>query len=448
MKFTDRLKHSWNAFFNKDPTVVSQPYIENTIRYGDTSKPDRIRLKTGGERTIINSIYNRIGVDVASTSFLHVKVDENERLVEVVKDGLNDCLTVSANKDQTARSFIEDVAVSLCDEGCIAIVPTETTVDPINYGSYDINSMRCGKIIEWYPNDVKILLYDDRVGKRKKIKLPKSIVAIVENPFSMVMNEPNSILKRLIRKLRLLDMVDDQLSSEKLNMIIQLPYSTRNQLKEEQATKRVKSLERQLVDSKYGIGYIDATEKITQLNRPLENNLLKQIEYLWGLLYTQLGINEEVLKGTANETVMLNYYNRTIEPIVSAIADSMKVKFLTKTARTQGHSIKFFRDPFRLVPITEIAKFADVFARNEILSSNELRTIIGFKPSDNPKADELQNSNMPQPNETDGQYTENDTEVPDDDDYEAIFDTMNEQQQSMVLKLLGDNGSEQEINNE
>lgn len=443
MKFTERLKHSWNAFFNKDPTTEEKTQIfQNELRYGNSVKPDRIRLRSGGERTIINSIYNRIGVDVAATSFNHVRVDDNGQMKEILKTGLNECLTIKANKDQTGRAFLQDVAVSLCDEGSVGIVPVETSEDPINYGSYEILSMRVGKIIEWFPDYVKMVLYNDRTGKKQKIKLPKNMVAIVENPFSMIMNEPNSILKRLVRKLRLLDLVDEQLSSEKLNMIIQLPYSTRNELKEKQAEKRIKSIETQLVDSKYGIAYVDASEKITQLNRPLENNLLKQIEYLWGLLYAQLGINEEVLKGTANEQVMLNYYNRTIEPIVSAISDSMIMTFLTKTARTQGQSIVFHRDPFRLVPVTEIAKFADVFARNEILTSNELRSIIGFKPSDNPKADELVNSNMPQP--ADG--VQGTQEAPLNDD-EAIFNSMTPQQQEMVLRLLGGD-SESEENSE
>ena len=443
MKFTERLKHSWNAFFNKDPTTEEKTQIfQNELRYGNSVKPDRIRLRSGGERTIINSIYNRIGVDVAATSFNHVRVDDNGQMKEILKTGLNECLTIKANKDQTGRAFLQDVAVSLCDEGCVGIVPVETSEDPINYGSYEILSMRVGKIIEWFPDYVKMVLYNDRTGKKQKIKLPKSMVAIVENPFSMIMNEPNSILKRLVRKLRLLDLVDEQLSSEKLNMIIQLPYSTRNELKEKQAEKRIKSIETQLVDSKYGIAYVDASEKITQLNRPLENNLLKQIEYLWSLLYAQLGINEEVLKGTANEQVMLNYYNRTIEPIVSAISDSMIMTFLTKTARTQGQSIVFHRDPFRLVPVTEIAKFADVFARNEILTSNELRSIIGFKPSDNPKADELVNSNMPQP-----AYGEQGTQEAPLNDDEAIFNSMTPQQQEMVLRLLGGD-SESEENSE
>lgn len=400
MGLIDRLQHGWNAFMNKDPTVE---YRNVGVSY--SQRPDRIRLTRGNERSIVTSIFNRIGLDVAGLNITHCKVDENGRFLSDMKSTLNECLTLEANLDQTGRAFIQDVVMSMLDEGVVAIVPVDTDINPKETGSYDILSMRTGKIIEWYPQHVKVRLYDERTGKHEDVLLHKRNVGIVENPLYAVINENNSTLQRLMRKLSLLDIVDEQSSAGKLDLIIQLPYTIKSETRKAQADARKKDIETQLKDSKYGIAYVDATEKITQLNRPLENNLMKQIEYLTNMLFSQLGITQSILDGTADEQTLLNYHTRTIEPIVAAIVDEMKRKFLTKTARTQKQTITFFRDPFKLVPINNIADIADKFTRNEILTSNEIRQIIGFRPSTDPKADELRNSNLNHPE--DGQEVAN-----------------------------------------
>ena len=392
MGLRDRLQHAWNAFFNRDPT---SNYRTNEISY--SYRPDRPRLSRGNERSIVTAIYNRIALDVASIDIKHCKLDENGRYVKDMKSGLNECLTVEANMDQTARAFIQDVVISMLDEGVVAVVPVDTTLNPKTTGSYDITSMRTGKILEWSATSVKIKVYNDRTGQKEDIILPKSMVGIIENPLYSVINEPNSTMQRLIRKLNLLDSIDEQSGAGKLDLIIQLPYIIKTDARRQQAEQRRKEIEMQLAGSKYGIAYTDGTERVTQLNRPVENNLMKQIEYLTSMLYSQLGFHQTILDGTADEKTMLNYTNRTIEPIASAIVDELKRKFLTKTARTQGQSIEFFRNPFRLVPINNIADIADKFTRNEILTSNEIRQIIGMKPSDDPKADQLVNSNIAQP---------------------------------------------------
>ena len=394
MGLIDRLQHSWNAFMNKDPTRYYQD-----VGPGYTYRPDRPRLTRGNERSIITSIFNRVALDVATLNITHCKVDENGRFVSTMDSPLNRCLSLEANLDQTGRAFIQDVVMSMLDEGSVAIVPVETDIDPAKSGSYDILSMRTGKILEWYPKHVMVRVYNENTGKKEDIRLPKSSVAIVENPLFAVVNEPNSTMQRLMRKLALLDIVDEQSSAGKLDLIIQLPYTIKSETRRNQAEARRKDIEMQLKDTKYGIAYTDATEKITQLNRPLENNLMKQIEYLTSMLYSQLGITQTILDGTADEQTLLNYHSRTIEPIVSAIVDEMKRKFLTKTARTQKQTITFFRDPFKLVPVSTIASIADTFTRNEILTSNEVRQIIGLKPSSDPKADELRNSNLNHPDE-------------------------------------------------
>jgi hypothetical protein len=391
--FQDRLQHAWNAFTNnRDPTYD----YRNTTGMSYTYRPDRIRFTRGNERTIVTSIYNKIALDVASINIRHVRLDENDRFIEHISSGLDNCLSLEANLDQTGRSFIQDVVMSMMDEGVVAIVPVDTTLDPRVTGSYDILSMRTGKIVDWYPKHVRVKLYNDRTGDKETVLLPKSAVAIIENPLFAVINEPNSTMQRLIRKLSLLDAIDEQSGSGKLDLIIQLPYAVRSDMQRKRADDRRNDIERQLTGSKYGIAYADSTERITQLNRPVENNLMKQIEYLTSTLYGQLGFHQSILDGTADEKTMLNYNNRTIEPIVSAIVDEMKRKFLTKTARAQHQSIKFFRDPFRLVPVNDLAEIADKFTRNEILTSNEIRQVIGMKPSDDPKADQLINSNISQ----------------------------------------------------
>lgn len=395
-----RFKHAWNTFFNRDPT---DDFKDVTISY--SYRPDRLRLTKGNERSIATSIFNRIALDVSSINIQHCKLDKNGRYISPINSKLNNCLTLEANKDQTSRAFIQDVVMSMFDEGCVAIVPIETTANPSITDSYDIYSMRTGKILEWYPDQVKVRVYNDRTGKKEDIKLPKSTVAIIENPLYAVMNEPNSIMQRLIRKLNLLDAIDEQSGSGKLDLIIQLPYTIRSEARRNEAEKRRKDIEMQLANSKYGIAYADATEHITQLNRSVENNLMKQIEYLTEMAYSQLGITQTILDGTADEKTMLNYNNRTVEPIISAIVDGMKRTFLSKTARSQLQSILFFNDPFKLVPISQIAEVADKFTRNEILTSNEIRQIIGMKPSDDPKADQLINSNISQPNEVVEKYT-------------------------------------------
>ena len=402
-----RLKHSWNAFMNRDPTRT-----EYNIGPSYSYRPDRPRLTRGNERSIITAIFNRIALDVSSINIKHCILDDNGRFQSVKDSGLNNCLNLEANLDQTGRAFIQDVVMSMLDEGCVAIVPVDTTFNPSETSGFDILSMRTGKILEWYPEHVKVQVYNERTGKKEDIVLPKRSVGIVENPLYAVINEPNSTMQRLARKLSLLDMVDDKNSSGKLDMIIQLPYVVKTPAKREQAETRRKDIEMQLAGSKYGIAYIDGTEKITQLNRPVENNLMTQVEYLTNMVYSQLSFTQNILEGTADEQTMLNYNNRCIEPIISAIVDEMKRKFLSKTARTQSQTIMFFRDPFRLVPINNIAEIADKFTRNEILTSNEIRQIIGMKPSDDPKADQLVNSNISQPN--DRQETEqSDTNVTD-----------------------------------
>lgn len=390
-----RLKHAWNAFVNnRDPTASFRD-----IGGGYSYRPDRPRLTRGNERSIVTSVYNRIALDVAAINVQHCKLDENGRLLEEMDSKLNQCLTLEANLDQTSRAFIQDAVMSMLDEGCVAIVPVETTLDPKVTQSYDILSMRTAKILEWFPQHVRVRLYNERTGQKEDIVLPKSMVAIVENPLFAVINEPNSTMQRLIRKLSLLDVTDEQTASGKLDLIIQLPYIIKTDARRQQAEQRRKDIEMQLAGSKYGIAYTDGTEKITQLNRSLENNLMKQVEYLTNLLFSQLGITQSILDGTADEKTMLNYYTRTIEPIISAIVDEMKRKFLSKTARSQKQSIMFFRDPFKLVPVNDIAEIADKFTRNEIMSSNEFRQIVGLRPSSDPKADKLINSNLNHPEE-------------------------------------------------
>ncbi len=387
-----RFKNAWNAFLNRDPTSGFQD-----IGSGYSYRPDRFRLTRGNERSIVTSVYNRIALDVAAIDIQHVKLDNEGRFCSVVDSGLNNCLSIEANIDQTGRAFIQDAVMSMMDEGCIAIVPVDTDDDPDDTTGYKILSMRVGRIKDWYPKHIRVELYNENTGRKQDIIVPKDTVAIVENPLYAVINEPNSTMQRLIRKLNLLDAVDEQSSSGKLDLIIQLPYVIKSDARRKQAEQRRKDIEKQLAGSKYGIAYTDGTEKITQLNRSLENNLMKQIEYLTSMLYSQLGITQSILDGTADDKTMLNYYNRTIEPIISAIVDEMKRKFLSKTARSQNKSIKFFRDPFKLVPVADLAEIADKFTRNEIATSNEMRQVIGWKPSDDPKADELRNSNLSHP---------------------------------------------------
>lgn len=385
-----RLAHAWNAFTSRDPTqyIITGP--------GYSSRPDRPRLSRGNEKSIATSIFNRIALDVSSVNIKHCRLDKNGRYVEDVDSGLNNCLNLEANKDQTGRAFIQDAVLSMLDEGCVALVPVETSIDPKSSNSYQIDSMRTGKITEWYPDMVRVRLYNDRTGEKEEILLPKNQVGIIENPLYAVVNEYNSTMQRLIRKLSLLDVTDEQTASGKLDLIIQLPYVIKTETRREQAERRRKDIIDQLAGSQYGIAYTDGTEKITQLNRSLENNLLKQVEYLTNMVYSQLGITQSVLDGTADEKTMLNYMNRTVEPIISAIVDELKRKFLTKTARSQLQSIVYFRDPFRLVPVNDIAEIADKFTRNEIMTSNEIRQIVGMQPSKDPKADKLVNSNISQ----------------------------------------------------
>lgn len=392
-----RLKHAWNAFRNREPTRY---YRDMGASY--SYRPDRIRLTRGNERSIITSVYNRIALDAAAINVRHVRLDENGRFLSAIDSGLNECLSTEANIDQTGRAFLQDVVMSMMDEGCVAIVPVDTTFNPEMTGSYDIHSMRTGKVLEWYPRHVKVRLYNEETGLKEDILFPKSMAAIIENPLYAVINEPNSTMQRLIRKLNLLDVIDEQSGSGKLDLIIQLPYVIKTQARRQQAEERRRNIEEQLSGSKYGIAYTDGTERITQLNRAVDNNLMSQIEYLTSMLYSQLGITQSILDGTADEKTMLNYYNRTIEPILSAIVDEMKRKFLTKTARSQLQSIAFFRDPFKLVPVAELAEISDKMTRNEIMSSNEVRQIIGMKPSSDPSADELRNKNLSEPKEGKG----------------------------------------------
>jgi len=391
--FLERLQHGWNAFLSREPTEEYKSVYEG---YGFSYRPDRPRLTRGHERSIVTAVYNRIAIDVAQVSIRHVRLDENERIKETVTSGLNYCLTTEANIDQTGRSFIQDIVMSMLDEGCIAVVPVDTNINPRNTDSYDIRTMRVGKIVEWKPQHVKVNLYNDRTGRHEDVTLPKKMVAIIENPLYAVMNEPNSTLQRLIRKLNLLDSIDEQSGSGKLDLLIQLPYAVKTEARRKQADERRKAIIDQFASSKYGVAYIDSTEHVTQLNRSLENNLLNQVEYLTSMLYNQLGMTKEIFDGTADEAKMLNYNNRTIEPIVTEITDEFSRKFLTKTARTQSQAVSFFREPFKLVPVNQLADIADKFTRNEILSSNEVRAIIGYKPSDQPGADELRNKNLNQ----------------------------------------------------
>ena len=406
--FGDRIRHAWNAFINnRDPT---NRYQDTGMSY--SYRPDRPRLTKGNERSIVTSVYNRIALDAAAIAIKHVRLDENDRYISTIESGLNNCLSLEANIDQPGRAFIQDVVMSMMDEGCVAIVPVDTTDDPTMTNSYDIQSMRTGKILEWKPKHVKVRVYNDRTGQKEDILLPKSAVAIVENPLYAVMNEHNSTMQRLIRKLNLLDSIDEQSGSGKLDLIIQLPYIIKTEARRQQADQRRKDIEMQLAGSKYGIAYTDGTERITQLNRPVENNLMKQIEYLTSMLYSQLGITQSILDGTADDKTMLNYFNRTIEPIISAIVDEMKRKFLTKTARSQKQSITFFRDPFKLVPVNEFATMADSLTRNEIMTSNEIRQKIGMAPSTDPHADELRNKNLSAPAGQSPDMTEPSTEQP------------------------------------
>lgn len=397
MALIDRLRRSWNAFRNKDPTFTS--YYNYGPSYG--YRPDRVRFSRGTERSIVTSVYNRIAMDAAAISIQHVRLDDNDRFTEVIHSELNECLTVEANIDQTGRAFIQDLVMSMLDEGCVAAAPIDTDDEVDDNGNFKIYSMRTGKIKDWFPKYVKIEAYNENTGRREEVVFPKSAVAIIENPMYAVMNEPNSTMQRLIRKLNLLDAVDEQASSGKLDLIIQLPYIIKTDARRRQAEERRKDIEKQLSDGKYGIAYTDGTERITQLNRPVENNLMKQIEYLTSMLYSQLGITQAILDGSADDKTMLNYYNRTIEPILSAITDEMKRKFLTKTARSRKQTIAFFRDPFKLVPVGEIAEIADKMTRNEIMTSNEIRQVIGMKPSNDPKADELRNKNLSASNDQD-----------------------------------------------
>lgn len=386
-----RIKNAWNVFKGGDVPDVNYAEIGSTYY-----RPDRPRLSRGNERTIVTAIINRIAMDVSSININHIRMDENNRFLETIDSGLNNCLNLEANIDQTGRAFIQDIVISMLDEGVVAIVPTDTNIDPHDTSSYDILEMRTGKILQWYPMHIQANVYNERTGQRQQIVLSKSTTGIVENPLYAVMNEPNSTMQRLIRKLTLMDVIDEQNSSGKLDLIIQLPYVIKTEQRRQQAELRRSEVERQLAGSKYGIAYTDGTEKITQLNRAVENNLMSQVEYLTRMLYSQLGITEEIMNGSADEEVMLNYYNRTIEPIVSAIVDEMKRKFLSKTARTQKQSIQFFRDPFKLVPISKISEIADKFTRNEIMSPNEIRQIVGYKPSQDPEADKLRNRNLNQ----------------------------------------------------
>ncbi len=430
LNFSSRLKHAWDVFRNREPT-----YDYSDTGPATSYRPDRIRLSGGNERSIITAIYNRIALDVAAINVRHCRTDENGRFKESINSGLDSCLNLEANMDQTGRAFMQDVVMSMLDEGCVAIVPVDTTLDPTVTTSYDILSMRTGKILDWYPKHVRVRVYNEETGKTEDIKLPKSMVGIVENPLYAVINEPNSTMQRLMRKLVLLDAVDESTSTGKLDMIIQLPYVIKSEARKAQADKRRKDIEEQL-RGPYGIAYVDGTEKIIQLNRPLENNLMKQIEYLTTLLYSQLGVTQEILNGTADEKAMLNYNSRTIEPIISAIVDEMKRKFLTKTARSQLQTIKYFNDPFRLVPVNDIAEIADKFTRNEILTSNEIRQIIGMKPSDDPKADKLVNSNLNQPESTEEDNKESEGKITDNSDENTT--DLGEEVNDRIVRSIGD----------
>lgn len=435
-----RLKNAWNAFLNRSPTKVYED-----VGAGYYYRPDRPRFTRGNERSLVTAVYNRIALDCASVNVKHVRLDENDRYLEDIDSGLNECLTVEANIDQTSRAFMQDAVMSLLDEGVVALVPVDTWKDPIQTDSYDILTLRTGKITAWYPSHVRVRLYNERNGQHEEVTLPKSMVAIIENPLYAVMNEPNSTLQRLIRKLSLLDVVDEQNSSGKLDLIIQLPYVIKTEARQKQAEIRRKQIEDQLAGSKYGIAYTDGTEKITQLNRAVENNLMSQVEYLTNLLYSQLGITQGVLDGSADERTMLNYFNRTIEPIMNAIAEEMYRKFLTKTARTQKQSIQFFNDPFRLVTVTEIANIADTFTRNEIMTSNEIRQIIGMKPSNEPSADELRNKNINQTGaEVSAASSGGDVQAEKDTIVEDLLASLESQIDSIIAGVSGEEAEEEE----
>ena len=380
---------------NKDPT----PYYGYGSTYSYSLRPDRVRFTRGNEKTIVTSVYNRIAMDSAAIDIFHARMDESNRFLEPIDSALNNCLRIEANIDQTGRAFMQDVVMSMFDNGVVAIVPVDTTIDPMISGSYDINSLRTGEIIEWFPDRVKVKVYNERIGQKEEIILPKKMVGIVENPLFSVVNEPNSVAKRLVRKLAILDAIDEESGSGKLNLIIQLPYVAKTDLRRTQAENRRQDVENQLAGSKYGVAYIDGTEKVIQLNRSVENNLMSQIEYLTNMLYSQLGVTQTIMDGSADDKTMLNYYNRTIEPILSAITEEMRRKFLTKKARSQHQSIVFFRDPFKLVPVADLAEISDKMTRNEIMTSNEIRQVIGMRPSNDPKADELRNSNLSEPSE-------------------------------------------------
>lgn len=414
MGILDRFQRGWNAFINnRDPTVHYQEYGN-----GYSYRPDRPRFTRGNERSIVTSVYNRIALDVAAINIYHCRLDENDRFIETMDSTLNNCFTLEANMDQTGRAFVQDIVMSMLNEGCVAIVPVDTSRDPEVTDSYEIHTMRTGKIVEWYPSHVRVSVYNDRIGRREEITLPKDTVAIIENPLYAVINEPNSTMQRLIRKLNLLDVIDEQSGSGKLDLIIQLPYVVKSPTRKAQAEERRKDIEMQLSGSKYGIAYTDGTEKITQLNRSVDNNLMKQIEYLTNLLYSQLGITQSIMDGSADEKAMLNYYDRTVEPIVSAIVDEMKRKFLTKTARTQLQSISYFRNPFKLIPVNDLAEIADKMTRNEIMTSNEIRQIIGMKPSKDPNADQLRNANLNHPDEQPAPVKETSEEIQNGGDVE------------------------------
>lgn len=436
MGFLDRLSHAWNVFVGNDNYQYSNRYPN--IGYSSSYRPDRVTFSRGNEKSIVTAVYNRMAIDLSGVMFKHVRLDKNGRFKETVNSDLNKCLQIESNKDQQSRAFFQDVAMSLFDEGVVAIVPIDTTVDIAKSSSIDIQSMRTGKILDWYPDHIKVNVYNDRTGKREDIIVPKNKTAIIENPFYSVMNEKNSVLQRLITKMNLLDVVDQQVGSGKLDLIIQLPYVVKTDARRAQAEKRRADITDQLAGSKYGIAYTDGTEKVTQLNRPVENNLMSGIEYLTSMLFSQLGLTTSILDGTANEATMTNYNNRTIEPIAAAINYEMERKFLTKTARTQGQAIRYFSDPFKLVPIANLADIADKFTRNEILTSNEVRQIIGMPPVDNPKADELRNKNMPDGNGGTPASTE--------DEVNGVNNEANVN--SFVLVFVADDGNtyEQEYN--
>lgn len=441
VSMSSRIKNAWNAFKAGTPRVIYKEFYSGSYR-----RPDRTRLTRGNERSIMTSVLNRIALDAAAIDIKHCRVDDKGRFKESIDSALNNCLSLSANLDQSGRAFLQDVVLTMFDEGCVALVPTDTTDNPYKTNSYDILTMRAAKIVEWFPSTVRVYVYNERIGKREEIELPKSHVAIIENPLYAIMNEHNSTLQRLTRKLVLLDSIDEQSGSGKLDLIIQLPYTIKSQARRDQANERRSEIERQLQGSKYGIAYTDGTEKITQLNRPVENNLMKQIEYLTSMLYSQLGVTQAVLDGTADEKTMLNYYSRTIEPIVAAIVDELKRKFLTKTARSQGQDIRYFRDPFSLVPVKDLAELADKFTRNEILSSNEFRGVIGYTPSDDPRADQLRNSNMPQsdggipPQETippgEDVDPESENNVDDPEYQQQVLDSLTDEQRAVVEDLI------------